>query len=107
MKPESVHSSGAVASSAREETAMSVWKWPLVIGPQTIEMPQGAQILTVQMQNGEPQLWALCDPDAPKENRHIAIYGTGHQVKKNPGVYIETFQMLSGKLVFHAFEVTP
>ncbi len=29
-----------------------------------IKMPVGAEILTVQLQYGKPQLWALVDPNA-------------------------------------------
>lgn len=86
---------------------MRVWKWTLAaIDRQTIEMPAGAKLLTVQMQGDMPQLWALCDnATIAKQKRHIAIYGTGNPMSDEPGDYIATFQMHSGSLVFHAFEV--
>lgn len=86
---------------------MKIWKWTLaLVGQQTLELPVGARILTVQMQGDAPQLWAACNSETTsKESRHIAIYGTGHPLPDDPGQYIATFQMHDGALVFHAFEV--
>jgi len=80
-----------------------IWKWSL--GPETIiEIPVGAKILTVQEQYGEPKLWALIDPTAAKESRRFLVYGTGHKITEENGIYIGTFQLDNGYLVFHAFE---
>lgn len=72
----------------------------------TLELPTDAQILSVQMQHGEPQMWALVDPDAPKRKRAFRIVGTGHPI---PDVgllrFVGTFQTSSGFMVFHLFEV--
>lgn len=86
---------------------MRIWKWTLeVTDMQTLELPQGSGILTVQMQNGKPQLWALCNEETErKERRLIAIYGTGNPMPDEPGEYIATFQMFGGGAVFHVFEV--
>lgn len=74
-----------------------------------IEMPNGARILSVQVQNGVPVLWALVDPDAPLKRRDIRVYGTGHSIRLEVEdlEYLGTFQMHDGALVFHAFEVLP
>lgn len=86
----------------------TIWKFPLkVADKQNIIMPIGAEILTVQVQNEEPCLWALVDPEAGMESRHIEIFGTGHTIEYFPGVsrkYISTFQLKGGQL--HAFEDT-
>lgn len=85
---------------------MRIWKWQIeVTDRQTVMMPVGAKLLDVQMQGGECCVWALCDENAPKEPRHIAIYGTGNPMPDEPGEYVATFQMRGGALVFHAFEV--
>jgi len=85
---------------------MVIWKWTLTIDDkQILTIPKGAQFLTVQTQNGSPQIWALCDETAPKVMRSIAIYGTGHPIPKNPGQYIATFQLVNLGLVFHVFEI--
>lgn len=85
---------------------MRIWKWTLApTDLQSISVPKGAKLLSVQMQGGLPQLWALCDETAEKEPRHVAIYGTGNPMPDEPGKYIDTFQAHGGALVFHAFEV--
>lgn len=85
---------------------MRIWKFAIKPAfPQTIELPKGATILTVQMQGDFPQLWALCDETSTiKEKRYITIYGTGTPMPDDPGKYIATFQMHDGAVVFHAFE---
>ncbi len=75
---------------------------------QTLTLPQYAQILTVQVQAGNPYLWALVDPNAPKAEYHFAIFGTGYPVSPDLALaYIATFQQYEGKLVFHVFEEFP
>lgn len=78
-----------------------------IIYIQSILMPKGAEILTVQTQNGIPCIWALVDIEAEKEPRVFDIFGTGHPVTFDMGVerkYINTFQLKGGALVFHLFE---
>lgn len=86
---------------------MQIWKWKIEITDrQTIMMPAGAKLLDVQMQRGECFVWALCDQEAAKEPRHLAIYGTGKPIPNDDaGEYVATFQILSGTLVFHVFDV--
>ena len=84
---------------------MRIWKWVLLVtDAQTLMMPKGAKLLDVQVQDGICCLWALCDEEAKREERHFAIYGTGNPMPDNPGEYIATFQY-RGSLVFHAFEI--
>jgi hypothetical protein len=87
----------------------TIWKWSLIMKDmQWIAMPEGAEILTVQMQGDVPQVWALVDPKAHQIPRTIMIYGTGHPVDTERHTrYISTFQMHDGALVFHAFEALP
>jgi hypothetical protein len=82
-----------------------IWKWTLQPGKTTIEMPKDAEILTVQTQFHEPQLWALVDPGNNIEIREFITVGTGHSIEKELGKYIGTFQLHNGSLVFHAFEI--
>lgn len=86
---------------------MKVYKYTLqVTDIQVLELPTAAKILDIQVQNGEPQLWALVDERHHyTEARTIAIYGTGHPMSENCGEYIATFQMHNGQAVVHAFEV--
>lgn len=81
-----------------------IYKYPLlIVDEQEVEMPMGSGIMSVQMQNGQPCLWALVDTDNTPEKRKIFIRGTGHPAD-GMGRYISTFQMKGGELVFHAFE---
>ncbi len=82
----------------------TIYKYSLVIiDEQEIEMPMGAGIMSVQMQDGKPCLWALVDTTNSMEKRKIMIRGTGHPAE-GLGRYISTFQMCGGALVLHAFE---
>jgi hypothetical protein len=86
--------------------AKTIWKFPLK-GPHDyneIEMPKGAEILTAQVQNKTICLWAMVDPEAPKETRMIEIAGTGTTIidPDGPRKYIATVQV--GPYVFHLFE---
>lgn len=87
-----------------------IWKFELkTTDNQKIEMPVGAEILTVQTQNETPCLWALVDPNADKETRCFEVFGTGHSVNYDVGVarnYIGTYQLHDGSLVYHFFEYT-
>lgn len=82
----------------------SVWKVPLVIDDaQTVTLPVGAELLTVQVQRGEPCLWARVDPRGTLGDITIRLAGTGHPIDDDVGDYVGTFQMHDGDLVFHVF----
>ena len=82
-----------------------IWKYPLQITDyQTLRLPQDAQILSVQMQQGILCLWAKVNIDFPLENRHIAVVGTGNPIAFGIRArFIGTVQ--DGPLVWHVFEV--
>lgn len=88
----------------------SIWKFELqTTGKQTIVVPANSEILTVQTQNERPCIWVLVDPAATKEQRCIEVFGTGHDVHYSKGVsrvYLGTYQLHGGSLVFHVFENT-
>lgn len=85
-----------------------IWKAQLqCTDKQTIDLPKGAEVLCVQTQNELPCIWFLVsDVDSiHKEPRTFYIYGTGHKHEAiGDGLYIGTFQLQGGKLVFHVFE---
>lgn len=85
----------------------TIWKFPLkVVEEQVIKMPRNAHILGVQVQRGEPCIWALVEPDHELEDRVIGIFGTGNPFPVNE-LYniIGTIQMHGGDLVWHVFEM--
>ena len=88
-------------------TQKSIWKFPVdAVDLFGVEMPEGAEILSVQVQRGTPCVWAMVDPGRKKETRNFVVYGTGHPVS-NSGAkkFIGTFQLGGGDLVFHLFEL--
>lgn len=89
-----------------------IWKYD-ISEESTVDMPEGAQILDVQMQRTErpPRssacVWALVDPDRTPVKRALVLYGTGHPLPDDPGAYVGTFQVAGGSLVWHLFDATP
>src|SRR3990172_6797121 len=97
---------------------LKIWKFPIPVQDTIqVEMPTGARVLTVQTQPADPAmlkvgdpveqpcLWALVNPEAPKEIRQFRMAGTGHPNEHSEKLtYIGTFQMEGGALVFHLFE---
>lgn len=100
-----------------------IWKFPLKITKyQTIQMPHGADCLTVQTQRvyaidmggaedfnhfrDELMVWALVNPDNTLNSHGFHIFGTGHVLEgaealNFDGRYIGTVQM--DALVWHVF----
>lgn len=86
-----------------------IWKFPLDVADfQAVLMPKGAGFLDVQVQNGQPCMWVMCDPDAEQVNIPFLMLGTGHRMvdneAKHVGDHLGTFQLKDGGLVFHLFE---
>ncbi len=81
----------------------SIWKFPIeVTDEQSVEMPVGAQPLSVQVQDDQVCIWALVDTEAKKEERLVQIFDTGIPIT-DEGDFIGTFQILKGVLAFHTF----
>ncbi len=81
-------------------------------GAFTIDMPVGAKILCVQIQRSNPHIWALCDRKADLKPRRFFLVGTGQDFDDGSGssrplVYVGTFQVHGGELVFHLFDAGP
>jgi hypothetical protein len=84
----------------------TIWKYKLSIAAyQTVEIPQGAQLLATQTLAGDLCLWALVDPKNVLEKREIEIFGTGHCIGERNRNYIGTAQIQSAPLVLHVFEI--
>jgi hypothetical protein len=73
----------------------------------SLVFPQGARILSVQVQYGKPQLWALVNPHNTVETRNFLLIDTGEQIENNLERldYIGTFQLDDGEYVGHLFEI--
>lgn len=95
---------------------LTIWKFPFEINDDVeIEMPMGARILHVDMQNGSPCMWALVSSEAEKQKRRFLIFGTGHELPQAPpfepndirAYHVGSFQMADGQLVWHVFARPP
>ena len=81
-----------------------IWKFELSTAPTAgLIMPAGAKVLTVAAQGERVCIWALCDPDAPKENRDFTILGTGFSAPPDASAYLGTAHTTDG-FVWHVFE---
>lgn len=56
-----------------------------------------------KMQNGNPCLWAMVDPDKQRQRVNVTIVGTGHPIETAPGNYVGTVHTMAGALVCHVF----
>jgi hypothetical protein len=60
---------------------ITIHKYPFLIADQVkIEMPIESQILSVQVQNGMPTIWAKVNTESNKEIRTFWVFGTGHEI---------------------------
>jgi hypothetical protein len=86
----------------------TIFKYELnLVERQDLFLPRLAKIISAQTQREKVCIWAMVDTNEKKENRTIAIVGTGNPLPKiNPDekmVHIDTVQMHS--MVWHVFEI--
>lgn len=73
----------------------------------TIAMPDGAEVLSVAIQNGHIALWAQVDTTAPYSTRHFLPAFTGNEIDQHHyhfSTFIGTVIADNG-IVVHVFEV--
>ena len=82
----------------------TIWKYALDLDRGlAFDMPKDAEILDVQLQDTNPVMWAVVDPDAPLERRQFAIVGTGGPITFDAYEHVATYQ--DGPDVWHILEV--
>ncbi len=83
----------------------TIHKYPFEVNDTVrISMPIGSKVLCVQVQNGQPCIWALVHPSNAQDIYEFSIRGTGHNCDDVDGDdYLGTFQLHDGALVFHMF----
>lgn len=84
----------------------TIWKFPLeVTDVQQIEMPKGAEPISVQVQGGVLCIWAVVDTSRPSEKRTIRTIGTGQPMDEKVAQmkFLGAYQLQDGALVFHVF----
>lgn len=85
----------------------SVYKYTLEEADRMeLDLPVGAEILSIQYQHGQPRLWALVDTaETRTETRFLRMAGTGHAIMEGGLKFISTVVTEGGMLVFHFFEL--
>lgn len=84
-----------------------------LVHPQTIQMPEKAEILSVQVQaifrgrNEAICIWAMVETVHSLSNRQFVLVGTGFPCPDlKHSQHIGTVQLMDCSLVLHVFEVT-
>lgn len=97
-------------------SAWTIWKFPLPLDTDRFELRMPAAVpLSVQLQNGDPVMWAAVLPEtADGGDRNLRTFvwvGTGHPLPDDVRIidrdYRGTVQLHGGSLVLHLFEVFP
>ena len=86
---------------------LRVFKYPIPFGDYfKLPLPNGAKVLTVDVQYGQPTLWALVNPNHKTKDRLFRFAGNGHDIEESLSrlEFVASFQMQNG-LMFHVFEV--
>ena len=74
---------------------------------QEVVMPEFAEVLSVQLQHGNAQTWALVDPDDEQKPRKFFVFVTGAFVENSERLrFVGTIQLHGGSIVLHIFEKT-
>jgi hypothetical protein len=80
----------------------TIYKYEIKASLNQLSIPEDAEILTVQMQGDNPQLWVLLDTEKEKIYRYFMPFPTGGDMEnilkgqydqKNLHAYVGTFQM--------------
>lgn len=83
---------------------MEIWKYRLKVESlQRVEVPQGAQFLSLIEQGDQPTLYFLVNPEQEKSQITFAILGTGQGVDVE---FFDRYQYLgtmAGRFVWHIF----
>lgn len=86
-----------------------VWKFPLrdphqaQVEPFSVLLPEGASILSLQIQGGMPTLWAEVIAANARKPRAFAWLPTGLEFESCETTYIGSLQWAGGALVYHLY----
>lgn len=84
--------------------SMKIFKYPVELFECEIEIPNNVRILSFQLQNDVPTIWALVNENEEKIKRHFRFFGTGEYLPEDilKNVYIGTV-IIKG-YVWHLWE---
>lgn len=96
----------AARTAVKARGCKTIYKYEVVLEEVfTISMPRCAFLLSVQLQNGKPAMWAVVDPAAPTEERRFGCFGTGNPLPDGfGGTFVGTVILPVG-MVVHVFEL--
>lgn len=90
----------------------SVYKYELPIeGKPKVDMKNGADVLSVNVQYGKLVVWAMVNPKAKDGKREFLVVGTGHDIQDEGKTKIDLYKYefvgtvlaQGGKLVLHVW----
>jgi hypothetical protein len=84
----------------------TIYKYPLEsTDKQTIYIPHSSKFLTLKMQYNNPCLWFEVNSKNAKLPATIFTVGTGHDMRDVPenSIYLGTYQLLNGSIIFHVY----
>jgi hypothetical protein len=88
-----------------ENKMRTIWKFSIkTMDEQTVQMPEGARVISVGAQNEIPCIWAMVETDNKPVARKFSTYGTGHEIREDFPIYAGTYMLHGGSLVFHVYE---
>ncbi len=90
----------------KEKKMDTIYKYETPINDYfSLNIPEGAEILSYQLQGVTPCIWFKVDPARPIEERNFLLVGTGHPIKEKNITFIDSIQLEGGRFVFHLFEL--
>lgn len=93
-----------------DATGKVIFKYQMpVLESFTMKLPEGAQIIRMQDQDGMFWLWAVVDTDAPLEERHFMAFKTGATIPPDVNLTYVGFcaVFVQMELGLYIFEVLP
>jgi hypothetical protein len=70
-----------------------IFKYRITFGKTVLYIPKGTQLLTVQLQNNQPHIWAIVDESQEVEERAFFMVPTGEGTNQTLDSYIGTHTM--------------
>ena len=82
----------------------AIYKYELEItDKQTISLPDDAEVLSIQEQQGAIYAWVRVDTDMPQCDRTFIVCGTGNPIHQGQMKHLATIQ--KDYMVWHFFEL--
>lgn len=80
----------------------TIYKYP--VDKEIILLPEGAEILHIDVQNEYPFVWTIVDTEVVIQKAYLFAFGTGYPLPSNKIEFIKTLICYKGSLVLHIFK---